>query len=241
MSPNLTTPASALSVSAHPDDSEFGCGATLARWAADGCVVHMAVCTDGSKGSWDPATDTATLVVTRRAEQREAARRLGAVGEVVFLGYTDGELQAHLGARSLLASWIRRLRPAVVLGHDPWKRYRIHPDHRQAGLLVTEAIVAARDPHFFPEQNLPAHRPEHLLLFEADEPDHFEDAGGWADAKVAALEAHESQFRSTMGIDAGDDGSQRAAFGRRIREELAEAGRPAGLAAAEAFKLLSDL
>ena len=241
MSPNLPTPSSALSVSAHPDDTEFGCGATLARWAAAGCVVHLAVCTDGSKGSWDPQTDVARLVVRRQAEQREAARRLGATGEVVFLGFTDGELEAHLGARALLASWIRRLRPAVVLGHDPWKRYRIHPDHRQAGLLVSEAIVAARDPHFFPEQNLPAHRPEHLLLFEADEPDHYEDAGGWADAKIAALEAHESQHLSTMGIEAGDDGTQREAFHRRIRRELAEAGEPVGLAEAEAFKLLSDI
>ena len=101
--------------------------------------------------------------------------------------------------------------------------------------------MAARDPHFFPEQNLPAHRPDHLLLFEADEPDHYEDAGGWADAKIAALEAHESQLLSTMGIEAGDDGSRREAFHRRIRRELAEAGEPAGPAAAEAFKLLSDL
>ncbi len=241
MTGNLPTPASALSVSAHPDDTEFGCGATLARWASEGCEVHLAVCTDGSKGSWDPETDVAELVLARRVEQREAARRLGATGEVVFLGYTDGELEAHLGARALLASWIRRLRPAVVLGHDPWKRYRIHPDHRQAGLLTTEAIVAARDPHFFPEQNLPAHRPEHLLLFEADAADHYEDADGWAEAKIAALEAHESQFESTMGITAGDDGVQQEAFRRRILRELAEAGRPGGLEAAESFKLLSDL
>ena len=241
MSGNLPTPASALSVSAHPDDTEFGCGATLARWASEGCEVHLAVCTDGSKGSWDPETDVAELVLARRVEQREAARRLGATAEVVFLGYTDGELEAHLGARALLASWIRRLRPAVVLGHDPWKRYRIHPDHRQAGLLTVEAIVAARDPHFFREQNLPAHRPEHLLLFEADAPDHYEDADGWAGSKIAALEAHESQFESTMGITAGDDGAQREAFRRRILRELAEAGEAAGLATAEAFKLLSNL
>ena len=241
MSRNLPTPASALSVSAHPDDSEFGCGATLARWAAGGCVVHLAVCTDGSKGSWDPATDVAQLVVRRQAEQRAAARRLGATGEVIFLGYSDGELEAHLGARALLASWIRRLRPEIVLGHDPWKRYRIHPDHRQAGLLVTEAVVAARDPHFFPELNLPAHRPQHLLLFEADAADHYEDADGWGATKIAALEAHESQFRSTMGIDADDDGTQREAFGQRIHRRLAEAGEPAGLASAEAFKLISDL
>src|SRR3546814_14979058 len=54
---------------------------------------------------------------------------------------------------------IRLLRPTVVLGHDPWKRYRLHPDHCHAGLLAVEGIVAARDPHFFPEQSLP-HRSE---------------------------------------------------------------------------------
>ena len=70
---------------------------------------------------------------------------------------------------------IRELRPDVVLGHDPWKRYRLHPDHRNAGLLVCDAIVAARDPHFLPEHGLAPHRPSALLLWEADEPNHVED------------------------------------------------------------------
>ena len=49
----LDTPRIALAVGAHPDDVEFGCGATLAKWAASGCVVHHLVLTDGSKGTWD--------------------------------------------------------------------------------------------------------------------------------------------------------------------------------------------
>ena len=46
---NLTVPQRVLAVGAHPDDIEFGCGGTLAKWAATGCVVHHAVLTDGSK------------------------------------------------------------------------------------------------------------------------------------------------------------------------------------------------
>ena len=56
---------------------------------------------------------------------------------------------AAANAKAVVAV-IRRARPDVVLTHDPWKRYRLHPDHRAAGFLVLDAIVAARDPHFFP-------------------------------------------------------------------------------------------
>src|SRR5882762_2927670 len=138
----LTAPSSALAIAAHADDVEFGAGGTLAKWAAAGCVVHHLVCTDGSKGTWNPLADVPALVVARRAEQREAARRLGATGEVVFLGAVDGELTSDLAMRGRVAEVIRRLRPEVVLGHDPWKRYRLHPDHRHAGLLACDGIVA---------------------------------------------------------------------------------------------------
>ncbi len=73
LSRDLPVPTSALAVGAHPDDVEFGGGGTLAKWAAAGCVVHHLVCTDGSKGTWDPDADTAALVATR--QRRAAARR----------------------------------------------------------------------------------------------------------------------------------------------------------------------
>ena len=66
-------PGSALAIGAHPDDIEFGCGATLAKWAASGCRVHHLVLTDGSKGSWDPGADLDELVAAREAECRAAA------------------------------------------------------------------------------------------------------------------------------------------------------------------------
>jgi LmbE family N-acetylglucosaminyl deacetylase len=233
---NLEVPASALAIGAHPDDVEFGCGATLAKWAAQGCVVHHLVCTDGSKGSWDPAQEIAGLVLERQAEQRAAAAALGATGECVFLRWVDGELESGLRQRWEVAYWIRRLRPEVVLGHDPWKRWRLHPDHRHAGFLAVEGVVAARDPHFFPEQQLPHHRPSAILLWEADEVDHVEDVTEHVDTKLAALLEHRSQYRSTHQIDDPADAAQVAAFRARIEERLAEIGAPAGVTAGEAFK-----
>jgi LmbE family N-acetylglucosaminyl deacetylase len=241
---DLPTPSSALAIGAHPDDVEFGAGATLAKWAAEGCVVHHLVCTDGSKGTWDPSRDPAELVATRQVEQRAAAKALGGTGEIVFLGWPDGELDSSLRQRWQVAAWIRRLRPAVVLGHDPWKRYRLHPDHRHAGLLAVEGIVAARDPLFFPEQELAPHRPDALLLWEADEPDHVESADEAALAgKLAALRAHESQFETTMGVALDDASSeaQWAAFSDRVRDRLAEWGRLGGCELGEGFKLIDRL
>lgn len=238
---NLDTPGTALAVGAHPDDVEFGCGGTLAKWTTAGCQVHHLVCTDGSKGTWETGDDTARLVALRQEEQRAAARALGARGEVVFLGWPDGELQPGLQQRWQVAYWIRKLRPDVVLGHDPWKRYRLHPDHRNAGFLVTDGIVAARDPQFFPEQEVAPHRPRALLLWEADEPDHVEDVTAFADTKLAAILEHRSQFRSTMGIDDPAAPGATAPFRDRLHRRLQEHGALAGVELGEAFKLMDRL
>ncbi|MHB8328045.1 MAG: PIG-L deacetylase family protein, partial [Acidimicrobiales bacterium] len=83
---DLATPAVAMAVAAHPDDIEFGCGATLAKWAKSGCRIHHLVLTDGSKGTWEADDDVAVLVSARKEEQRAAARALGG-GDVVFLDW----------------------------------------------------------------------------------------------------------------------------------------------------------
>jgi LmbE family N-acetylglucosaminyl deacetylase len=239
---DLPVPGRVLAVGAHSDDVEFGCGATLAKWSAAGADVHLLVLTDGSKGTWDPAADVRELVAERRREQERAAAVLG-LAEVTFLDLVDGELDSEVPQRARVCEVIRRVRPGIVVGHDPWARYRLHPDHRHAGLLVTGGIIAARDPHFFPDQPLAPHRPRNLLLFEAEEPDHLERVDGFLDRKVEALLCHRSQWRSTMEIDAAgpEAGEQRAAFAGRVRDEAAAAGRAGGLSFAEAFKLLDDL
>lgn len=235
---DLETPEVALAIGAHPDDVEFGCGGTLAKWAAQGCQIHHLVLTDGSKGTWNPDADIASLIAIRREEQREAANRLGSRGEVVFLDQVDGELTSERALCGEVAQHIRRLRPTVVLGHDPWKRYRLHPDHRHAGWLTCDAIVAARDPHFFREHGIAHHRPSHLLLWEAEEADHGEDIGASLDLKIHALLAHASQFESTMkAVDQADLDR----FADRIRSRASTLGERVSRTHAELFKRISDL
>jgi LmbE family N-acetylglucosaminyl deacetylase len=240
---DLPVPERVLAIGAHPDDIEFGCGATLAKWSAAGSEVWLFVLTDGSKGSWDPNADPAELANTRVNEQVAAARVLGAA-KVLHAGFVDGELYNGRGEREGVVGVIRRARPTVLLTHDPWKRYRLHPDHRAAGFIVLDAIVAARDPHFYPNDKLEPHRPDDVLLFEAAEVDHYESVDDTAAKKVDALLAHRSQWRSTMGIDehGADADAQREAFTARIDDELLGWGPElAGARAYEGFKRLTDL
>lgn len=242
---DLETPRIALVIAAHPDDAEFQCGGTLAKWARLGAAVHHLVLTDGSKGTWDRTADVAALVARRRDEQVLAAGILGG-GSVEFLDQTDGELCADIPTRDRVCEVIRRIQPDVVLGHDPWKRYRLHPDHAAAGRLCVEGIVAARDPWFAPDQlrdGLTPHRPRALLLFEPDAADHaetFEESD--LTLKIEALLAHRSQWVTThlarSGPGTAVDPLER--FREREVELAVGAGRWAGASLAEAYHLIDD-
>jgi len=260
---DLPTPATALAIGAHPDDIEFGAGATVAKWAAAGCQVHHLLLTDGSKGSWDPDEDLDRLVQSRQDECRTAAAVLAGesdrpgdrtVDRVRFLGRVDGELDNDAATRREVAGIIRQIRPDVVLGHDPWRRYRLHPDHRAAGYLTLDAVVAARDPHFFADLGLAPHRPRALLLFEADLPNHVERADGFDGLKADALLCHHSQLVTTMGVTGApaapaaaaswDDPTRAgdtAEFRGRIQWQLAQHGALAGGGPGEAFHLIDQL
>ncbi|MCQ3803647.1 MAG: PIG-L family deacetylase [bacterium] len=240
MSRQLPTPERALTIGAHPDDAEFGAGGVLSKWSAGGCEASMLVMTDGSKGSWDPGTEPAELIETRRAEQLRSASALGITGEVVMLGEVDGELEYSMQLRETLCWWIRKLRPNVVLTHDPWMRYLLHPDHRVTGMAASDGVVAARDHLFYPDQlseGITKHRPDAILYWASDRPDHREDITGYVEQKVAALLCHSSQTETTMdGADVSAD--RRDRFAEKIARRAAEAGSPAGLESAEAFKIV---
>jgi LmbE family N-acetylglucosaminyl deacetylase len=220
--------SSALAIGAHPDDVELQAGGTVAAWAREGVRVELACFTAGEKGARDPDADPAEVARVRRREAAAAAARLGASG-VHFLGATDGELQATLELRVAVARLIRQLRPDVVVGHDPWRRWLLHPDHRAAGLLTVDGVVAARDPLYAPElasEGLPPHRPHSVLLFGTDAPDEVVDISATIDAKLAALRAHASQIGDPADME------------RRVRTWNAAIGADFGLPLAEAFHLL---
>lgn len=233
----LPTPERVLAIGAHPDDIEFGCGGTLAKWTAQGSRVTMLIVTDGSKGTWDPEVVPANLVSTRADEQREAADVLGATG-VRWLDKVDGELEYTMELRKEMCRQIREVKPDVVLSHDPWQPYQLHPDHRATGWAVMDGVVSARDRLFFPEQGLAEHRPAAVLLWSAQTPDHWEDISEQFESKVAALLCHSSQGTTTMG-GAEVDESRRAEFILRMEGWARQQGEAVGLAAAESFKRIT--
>lgn len=221
-------PKRALAIFAHPDDAEFGCAGTIAAWAARGCHVTYCLLTSGNKGSHDRKMTPLRLARLREREQRAAADVLG-VQECVFLRHADGELEVTLALREEVCRVIREQRPELVLTQDPWRPYQVHPDHRVAGWVAVDGVIAARDHLFFPKQlrgKLRHHRVTRVLLFGTSEANLWFDIGATLDRKLEALARHASQIADPK------------ALARRIREWARSQGKPFGLDAAEAFRYL---
>ena len=226
------TPAVVLAVYAHPDDADVGSGGTLARWAKGGAAVHLIVCTDGGKGTRDPAVKPAKLA-SERADELESSSGIIGLATVDNLGFPDGELLDTDEFRRTLVARVRALRPDVVCGHDPTaiffgQDYFNHRDHRIAGMALLDAVApAAALPHYFPEAG-PPHQVSTVLLSGTLEPDDWVDVSDTIETKAAAVECHRSQF-------AGENGWA----GEAVRRRAAEEGRRAGVAYAEGFRRLS--
>jgi LmbE family N-acetylglucosaminyl deacetylase len=226
------TPAVVLAVYAHPDDADVACGGTLARWAKAGSAVHLVVCTDGGKGTTDPAVEPAQLAAERGAELESSSELIG-LSSVENLGFPDGELTDTDDFQRTLVARVRALRPDVVCGHDPTavffgRDYFNHRDHRIAGLALLDAVApAAALPHYFADAGSP-HQVATVLLSATLEPDEWVDISDTIETKASAVECHRTQF-------AGQEGWA----GEAVRRRAAEEGRRAGVAYAEGFRRLT--
>ncbi len=188
---------------AHPDDPEFFCGGTIARWVSLGWEVSYLLFTRGDKGNDEIGTDTEALAKLRMNEQRAAAKVLG-VKEVEFLDYPDGLLIPDLKLRQDLVRAIRIKRPHIVVTCDPTNyfpgaRYINHPDHRAAGQATIDAVFpAAGSGLFFPEMvntdGLQPHKVEQVYVALAQLPDTVIDVTRFVDLKLKALREHKSQI-----------------------------------------------
>src|SRR5689334_22939241 len=103
-----------LVIAAHPDDPEFGCGATAAKFIKGGAKGYYIVCTNGNRGSRANKFDNVELVETRHKEQEEAAKIIG-VTETFFLDHEDGNLVANLEVKEQIVRIIRKLKPDIIL------------------------------------------------------------------------------------------------------------------------------
>lgn len=192
-----------LAVGAHPDDLEFGCAGTVAKWVKDGAIVFYLITTDGSKGSEDHRISHKDLVKVRHREQEAAAGVLG-VKEVFFLDFVDGEFEVNHKTRKEIVKIIRKLMPEIVITWDPTYFYSVengrinHPDHRNTGEATLDSIFPfARNNRTYPElleEGLESHSVKDILLFNREKSNFFVDISDTFETKLKALSEHKSQF-----------------------------------------------
>ena len=217
-----------LVITAHPDDSEFGAGGTVAKLAREGKDVTYVIATDGSKGSSDRAMTPARLAAIRQEEQRNAARTLG-VERVEFLGYPDGELEDTAAFRRDITREIRRWRPDLIITQNPHRTYNLYASHRDhrtvAGVVLDCVYPLARDHMAFPEllPEFEPHKVGEVYVMSWEHPQLVVDITDTMDLKLKALTCHVSQVGDFKGVE------------QRVRDRSAELGAPKGYAYAETF------
>jgi LmbE family N-acetylglucosaminyl deacetylase len=215
-------------VTAHPDDSEFGAGGTVARFAQQGCEITYVVVTNGNKGSSDRAMTAERLAIIRAEEQRNAARVLG-VERVQFLGYPDGEVEDTRDLRRDISREIRRWRPDLIITQNPHRTYQLgisHRDHRiTAGVVLDCFYPLARDHMAFPElmPEFEPHKVREIYLMQWENPHLVVDITDTMDLKLKALACHVSQLRDFRALE------------QRVRDRAREIGAPQGYAYGESF------
>lgn len=215
-------------VTAHPDDSEFGAGGTVAKLAKQGGEVTYVIVTNGNKGSSDRTMTPERLAKIREEEQRNAARTLG-VERVEFLGYPDGELEDTRDLRRDITRQIRRWRPDLLITQNPHRTYNLyasHRDHRIAAGVVLDCVYPlARDHMSFPEllPEVEPHKVREIHLMQWENPHLVVDISDTMDLKLKALACHASQLGNFPSVE------------KRVRERSAELGKSKGYAYAEAF------
>jgi len=215
-------------ITAHPDDSEFGAGGTVAKLVQDGCEVTYVIATNGNKGSGDRTMTPERLATIRAEEQRHAARTLG-VARVEILGYPDGELEDTRDLRRDITRAIRRWRPDLVVTMNPHRTYNLYASHRDhrtiAGVVLDCVYPLARDHMSFPElmPEFEPHKVREVHLMQWENPHVVVDITDVMDLKLKAIACHVSQVGDFTGVE------------ERVRQRSGEIGKDKGYAYAEAF------
>jgi bacillithiol biosynthesis deacetylase BshB1 len=132
--------ADILVFGAHPDDAEFGMGASMVKFARAGATVAVCVLTRGEAGTFGTAEQ-------REGEMRAAAEMLG--GEIEILNFHDCQIFDTYETRVRLAEAIRKFRPRLIFApyhtNDSYhKDGAAHPDHVATGTIMRSAARYAR-------------------------------------------------------------------------------------------------
>lgn len=155
-----------LAIYAHPADSATEASGTLALHAERGDSITSVITTYGERHhmQWlhdekkkpeserDPAIINMTLKEYQDFKKREAERIADIVGvrDLVFLGWTDQEIDFNWERVAEIRDLIMRVRPDIVVTHLPAQQVGGENDHHVVGRIVMTAIGSAvhRVPQF---------------------------------------------------------------------------------------------
>jgi LmbE family N-acetylglucosaminyl deacetylase len=187
---------------AHPDDPDKA-GGTAAKWAALGHKVRFVALTNGDAGH--QSEGGGALAKRRRAEAREAGRRIGV--DYITLDNHDGELLPTLEVREQVIRQIRQWNADLVIGPRP---NDYHPDHRYTGILLQDAAYMVTVPNICPDT--PALRRNPVFLYQQDRfqkpnpfsPDIAVAIDDVMDKKIDMYDAHTSQMYEWLAWHAGE-------------------------------------
>lgn len=174
-------------VAPHQDDAEIGMGGTIAALRHDGTRVVVIDLSDGEP------TPHGTPEI-RAQETKVASGRLN-IEDRELLGLPNREIIDSIENRKLLATCIRRYKPAVLFA-PYWED--AHPDHVQASALVDSARFYAK----FVKTDMPYdpwHIPTQFYFFSTHmkvrmNPSFVYDISRFLEVKLSAVRAYESQF-----------------------------------------------
>lgn len=216
-----------LVIAPHPDDEVLGCGGSIAKHAANGDEVYVAIVTKGCEPLF--SSESVELV---RAECLEADRLLG-VKETIFLDFPAAMLETvpRHDLNDRLSNLIQNIRPDIVyLPH----RGDMQLDHK----MTADACMVALRPKY-------SHTVKRILAYETlsetgwDIPNTINefipavycDITKFLDKKIAAMKIYQTQvsaFPGTRSLEA-------------VKALAIHRGTMMGLEAAEAFSMIREV
>jgi LmbE family N-acetylglucosaminyl deacetylase/glycosyltransferase involved in cell wall biosynthesis len=172
-----------LVLAPHPDDEVIGCGGLIAQHLRENRVVRVVVATDGTRAT-GAAGDQEAYRTLREDESRRGLSVLGG-GEIEFLRFPDRDLNDAVAEK--IAATLRSSRPDLICVPSP---IEIHPDHANLSRAFCELIQ--RDESLFAD--LATARVAFYEVSQPIRPNTLVDITDVAEAKYAAIAAHESQI-----------------------------------------------
>ena len=136
----------------HHDDhtTDYGMGGLIARFVDEGWdAYYVRASNDEKDGSRLPAEND-----NINYRESVAATKILGMKDVISLNWRN-DYTASIPLNELRAQLIfliRKYKPDVVLGHNPWEHYQKNPDHRNVGRMMAEAYWLAAYANVYPEQ-----------------------------------------------------------------------------------------